>query len=150
MRRRTLGKIGLLLGGFAVAIGGATLYASTAASQQPPPLASEEMLRLVLPLDESGRRPAVLAWARIDGVSTRDGAPEIFVALLYETAAPFDQTDLRRLVNRVRWDGERYEAARQDEPGEVLEDELRWLMLPRWSVAIESRAISVRRTRSTR
>ncbi len=72
MRRRKLWKMDLVLVGLVAAIGGAALYASTAVSQ-PPPLASEEMLRLVLPLDESGRRPGVLAWARIDGLSVRDG-----------------------------------------------------------------------------
>jgi len=107
-------------------------------AQQPPPaLASEDLLRLVLPLDAAGRRPGVIAWARLDDASARDGSPLIFVTLLYETPAPFGGTDLRRLVNRVGWNGRQYVALREDEPGEVWEGDLAALALRGWSVEIE-------------
>src|SRR5262245_52241151 len=136
MRARTAATI---IGGALLALlfaaGGSQMRPARA--QTPPPLSSEDMLKLVLPPAPGGARPGVLAWARIDGASARDGSPEVFVALLYQTSAPFGQSDLRRLVNRVRWDGRAYVPDLVDEPGEVWEGNLSWFALPRWSVEID-------------
>ena len=133
MRSRAALLIGVLLLGLAGGVVGVT---PARASQPAPALSSEEMLRLVLPLDAAGRRPGVIAWARLDDFSARDGSPQVFVALLYETAAPFGRTEVRRLVNRVSWTGSRYQADVPNEPGDVWGDEPAWLGLPRWSVEI--------------
>lgn len=128
-----------LAGAAAVLVGGVAMIAAwgrgAESAQQPPPLASEDLLRLVLPLDAAGRRPGVIAWARLDSVS---GTPEAFVTVLYETPAPFGGMDLRRLVNRVRWTGSAYEAVEQNQPGEVLDGEAVWLGAPGWSVTIDA------------
>ena len=133
-RPRAAMLVGMLLLGLGAVGAGAS---SARASQAVPALSSEEMLRLVLPLDAAGRRAGVIAWARLDDFSARDGSPQVFVALLYETAAPFGRTEVRRLVNRVSWTDSRYQADLTDEPGDVLSDEPAWLGLPRWSVEIE-------------
>lgn len=137
IRPRAATLVGVVLLGLSGMAAGAV---PARASQAPPALSSEEMLRLVLPLDAAGQRPGVIAWARLDDFSARDGSPQVFVTLLYETAAPFGRTELRRLVNRVSWTGERYQADLPDEPGDVLSDEPAWLGLPRWSVEIEIRS----------
>ncbi len=109
---------------------------------QAPPLSSEELLGHVLPAGSGGGRPGVIAWARYDGV-TPAGSPDILVALLYETPAPFGTTEVRRLVNRVVWNGRAYEAARKDDPGEVLSGDAARLGRPTWSVSID---LSLRQT----
>jgi hypothetical protein len=106
------------------------------AAAQAPPLSSDDLLQLVLPAGPDGERLGVIAWARYDAI-TPAGAPEIVVALLYETPAPFGTTDLRRLVNRVIWNGRAYEAAAKNDPGDVLSGELRRLGQPSWSVSID-------------
>ena len=117
-RLRAVLLVSVVLIGLAGAAAGS---APPLSAQSPPALSSEEMLRLVLPLDAAGQRPGVIAWARYDDVSVQDGSPRVFVALLYETPAPFDRTETRRLVNRVSWKDGRYQADQTDEPGDVLE-----------------------------
>lgn len=106
-------------------------------AQGAPLLTNEGLLRAVLPLDAAGNRPLALAWARYDDTSARDGSPQVFVALIYETPAPFGTRDVRRILNRVDWTGTRYEPLIKDEPGEVLEGELTRFGLAPWSLEID-------------
>jgi hypothetical protein len=108
----------------------------------PPPVAAQQlsnddMLRLVLPVDGAGRRVPVLAWARYDDYSARDGTLQVFVAAFYKSNGPFGSTDLRRVVNHLTWNGRAFVPDNPDDPGEVFEDTLAWFGLPEWKPEIE-------------